>query len=1409
MPLSWKKVLNIKLMNPNNPRLAPSSRNSQARFRLLPFTASRVGKLAACLILGVAALSQSARSQPPSYAASALSNKPVAFWQLNEANGATQAKDSSPNGLNGTYGVDAVLGVFFAPYTPYLGFAINQTALLCTAGDLTSVATIPPLNLNTNAVTIAMWINPTAEVSTGFTGLLMTRTSGGDAAGFGFGGSSNSLGMVELGYTWNTNNAATYNFNSGLYPLVAQWQFVALVVQSNSATIYLYYVDYSGNTQLQSAVNPIAHGPEAFSFSDGVNGLILLGSDVNGTTVAAANNVFPGEISDAAVYKSALSSDQILALFAAGVGVEGFAPEITGQPQSEYVVSGAPAHLTATGINGTTNISFQWQLNGTNVNALADSANFTGATSSNVLTILSATLADAGTYQLILTNTYGTNYSSNAVLVIQAPALVGEWLTNGILADVSGYSPAGTHDGYDIVGNGAFLFTNDVPVGKAGQSIWFTNLTGIAISNSSTLDGTTYTNTFDNVINNAFTVSCWGKGLPGSWNPFVSKWGEGRPYSSPDGGFQLRTDGNGNDSCFTVRCEQRGTLLFGNAADAIDDMATTTVPTADGKWHFYAGTYDAGTGIRSLWVDAILAAQESNNVLYDLAPYSHLCIGAKDSSPGNTFGQYTSNLLVYDVRIYNYALAQSNVLKLYGAVPAVINGQPPSAYPFAGQSATIGAVVGGTQPITYQWTLNGTPVNLLPDAANFTGATNSNVLTIASASAADQGVYVLAITNAFGWAISSNAVLTLSVPSLVGEWFNGPAILNDVSGYSPTNTHDGFATGAQSYAFTTDVPAYRSGNSLSFGASSASGISISNSSTGYPGYTNTFDNQVYTYLTVSMWVKGTFAAYSSAGWPAFAVKNGESGGWQLRGDQWAAPGWTVRDNNAGTMFNGQNGGWDGNDDMSANAGFDGKWHLYTGTYNSLSGYRALYIDGQPTVYETGNKPYITATASHVTINGEDSGNGNYNFTTPAFEYYDLRIYNYELSAAQASDLYNILPPGTPAQIGIQPPASISTTCQGVTVQIRAASGGSPPVTNQWQFNGTNLVDGNYGGVIISGSSSNVLTIADVTTNYQGVYDLVATNAFGGQVSSNATLTIGVLPTAPAPPGTLVGAWLTGAATLADTSRYSPAGTHDAWQTAGSTSWTNDLPPMATPGGSSLYFTNAGLAISNSSTLDPGYTSTFDAAITNSMTVMCWAKGWPGTWNPWVSKYGENGAGWQLRVNASDTACWTIRGTGGNEDMGAPNSSDDGGWHSYVGTYDVPSGIRSLYIDGVLAVTQTGQGPYNESTPSQLMIGAKDSGGNKFGNYYTGEIYGVYIYDTALSAAQVNGVLITPPPPLPSFNGLPGITTGPSGPEFVLTWVGGRLLGATNVTGPWTPTGATSPYTNFMTNTHMFFQLVNP
>ena len=1414
-------------MNPTNLTLVPSSRDSKIRWRLL----------AAGLTLGLAFLCQTARSQPApdgqdgpapapnSYGAAVLALDPVAFWQLNETNAVTatlQAYDYTGHGFNGTYGVDAVNlfnginGPLPTGVPAYPGFADNQGAVLCNTGDVNSSITLPNLNLNTNAVTISIWINPSADIGT-FIGLLMFRNATFDAAGLGFGGTT-SGGMAALGYTWNDNNGDTYNWNSGLFPAVGTWSYVTLVVQSNQATLYMYYIDGNGNPQLQSAVNPIAHTVEAFSSTTGDAAGIYLGSDANQNSVGAANNAFGGEISDAAIFNKALTTAQINALFAAGLGVKGFSPTITAQPQgTNYFVSGSPAQLIASGIGGTTPIALQWQLDGTNI---PNNANFSGV-NSNILTISSVTPADVGTYQLILTNNYGSNYSSNAVVITQTPSLVGQWFTNNSLADVSGYAPTNQHAGVPV-GALNYVFTTDVPSGKAGQSISFpAGDTGIAINNSSTLD-TNYDNTFDNVIDSAFTVILWSKGWPTSWSPWVSKFGE------TESGWQLRQAGGTDYSCFTVRDGGGGAsnLISGSTFGEApwDDMSSTNIPSNDGQWHLYAGVFNTGTGERTLFVDAQVAAYENaGNVPYTLAPAAHLCIAAKDAVGGNSFGNF-STIEIYDARMYNYALSQAQIAAIYGTNAAVVNGQPKSTVTFAGSKATLSAVVAGTPPITYQWQLNGTAVSLLADSTNFTG-TNTSALTILNVTGADAGTYILTVTNKFGGAVSSNAVVSIAIRSLLGEWFIGDTNLNDVSGYSPTNTHDGYdSAGNGAFAFSLDVPPGKTGESL-FLTSGSTGIAIGNSSTNDVGYTNTFDHPMANTMTVAFWAKGW-----PGGWSPFVSKNGDSGspnaGWDLRNDgQGSAlsPCWTIR-GAGGSVKLGTAVYGNGEDTAGTNTfGNDGKWHHYAGTYNAGTGVRALFVDGVISAYSTGNSQYNLAPYAHVCIGEIDHSPGNSFTGYFTGKFYDVRVYNYDLTSNQVAALAALPNPAILAQ-----PNSVSNYL-GETATFSVSVSGTGTLTNQWQFNHVNLVDGTYGGVVVSGSRTTTLTIGNLTTNFQGVYDFVLSNTNGTQTSIPATLTV-VGATAPPPAGNLVGSWITGAATLADTSGYSPAGTHDGYGVKGNNIassgyvFTNDLPPYAGATGQSLWLDagTTGIAISNTATSDAGYVNTFDEGLTNAMTVMCWARGLPGGWNPWVSKYGE-GPGWQLRVNGGVDATWTVRGTGGADDMQGKIGPTDGLWHLYAGTYDLTSGNRFLYVDGVLAGSETGNLEYNMAKTEHLAIGAKDSPATapavaNFGNYFTGVIYGVRIYNTALTQAQINSFLMWEPtaPQVPVFNltnnvqVIPGAGGSKVGGEFVISWSTGSLWESTNLATSWIHlTNATSPYTNIIGGANEYFKLSNP
>ena len=578
------------------------------------------------------------------YGALVLSYAPLAFWELNETNvnpgsGISPAYDFTGHGFFGLYGTDATTGYngVQGPQPPtYPGFPTNQTAMATATADTNGDCSVPSLKLNTNAVSITMWINPNDVVPT-YAGLFFYRAANDvDAAGLGFGGSQNAAGMAALGFTWNTNSGSTYNWNSGLFPVIGTWQYVALVIQPTNATIYLYYLDpVTQQPHLSFSMNSMAYTPEAFDTIVQSGAGIWIGNNRGGNT-PYPGPVFNGSICDVAVFNYSLSQSQVLALFSEGVGISKYAPQISTQPLSTEAYPGATVTFTAGGISGTPPLSYQWQFN---------SANLPGATNVSLIISNVTALANNGSYQLVITNVVGVTVSSNATLtVVPFPPqnLLGQWFAGAAsTADVSGYSPAGTHDAFDINsdGGGSYFFTNDVPTNETGVSVYLAN-DGFLITNSSTADNS-YVDTYDDTITNSFTVMCWAKGYPGGWNAWVSKYGENGL------GWQLRVD-NSDHPCFTVR-----------GTGGTEDMAAPNTSN-DGNWHHYAGTYDQVTGNRDLYVDGKLVVSESGQGPYALSPTTHLSIGAKDQPSGNNFtGFYTGQ--IYDVRVYSDALPQTNI----------------------------------------------------------------------------------------------------------------------------------------------------------------------------------------------------------------------------------------------------------------------------------------------------------------------------------------------------------------------------------------------------------------------------------------------------------------------------------------------------------------------------------------------------------------------------------------------------------------------------------------------------------------------------------------------------------------------------------------------------------------------------
>ncbi len=86
-------------------------------------------------------------------------------------------------------------------------------------------------------------------------------------------------------------------------------------------------------------------------------------------------------------------------------------------------------------------------------------------------------------------------------------------------------------------------------------------------------------------------------------------------------------------------------------------------------------------------------------------------------------------------------------------------------------------------------------------------------------------------------------------------------------------------------------------------------------------------------------------------------------------------------------------------------------------------------------------------------------------------------------------------PNTPPTIAIPPQSQ--TVIEGSNVTFTVTASGAPPLSYQWQFNGTNQ----------DGATASVFTLPGVTTNQAGEYTVTVTNAFGSTNSAAATLTV--------------------------------------------------------------------------------------------------------------------------------------------------------------------------------------------------------------------------------------------------------------------------------------------------------------
>jgi hypothetical protein len=300
-------------------------------------------------------------------------------------------------GVNGLYQPGVTLTVSGPPVT---GFGSNSYAVQMNGLDAAvdigdGVLFGTDLDPQGNVpMTLAYWFKANPADSYGrFQGIVGRGDSGWRS-------SMDNSGEVR----WNPGNgpelATPQNYNDGL------WHYFVGV--SDGANDFLYI-----DGQLKT-------------YSSGVGTLggaspdILIGGAPDYTTSSenySQQRYFAGAISQVAFFTNALTASQIQTLYNSA----GFKPTISVAPKPIIIGLGSSGSLSVTAL-GSTPFGYRWYQGST---ALSDVAGNLSGSLSNVLTITNATLANAGNYTVVITNTSGAVTSSIAVVTISsAPTIV-------------------------------------------------------------------------------------------------------------------------------------------------------------------------------------------------------------------------------------------------------------------------------------------------------------------------------------------------------------------------------------------------------------------------------------------------------------------------------------------------------------------------------------------------------------------------------------------------------------------------------------------------------------------------------------------------------------------------------------------------------------------------------------------------------------------------------------------------------------------------------------------------------------------------------------------------------------------------------------------------------------------------
>ena len=429
------------------------------------------------------------------------------------------------------------------------------------------------------------------------------------------------------------------------------------------------------------------------------------------------------------------------------------------------------------------------------------------------------------------------SYSSAASPACVSPpsGLVGWWRGEGDVLDQVGGNNGSLHNGVGYTS------------GEVGQAFRFNGTNSyVEVPDSPALR-----------LPNQLTIEFWVKRQQGDWPAeyLLNKGGDwtrgGLNY-----GAGIDHPGLNNRLSFFFAGGTRG-------AGSITDLS----------WHHCAIVARQGDVDPTFYLDGVVQPvmhREGASTINLYPSTEPLYIGAQVDPISGWY--YYSKAIVDELSIYNRALAAAEIQAIYNAgssgkcvvnTPPTITSQPANQTVIAGDNAAFGVLATGTQPLSYQWNLNG---------SSLLGATNSS-LALTNVQLSQAGSYTVLVTNLAGSVLSSNAVLTVNLPppcapppaGLVG-WWRGEG-----NAFDQLGTNNGTPAGNTTYGVG------RVGRAFVLGGANGDGVTLGN-----PSGLQLQD------LTIEAWIRrasasqvtrgyydgGDFLAYGSGGYGFAMYANG-------------------------------------------------------------------------------------------------------------------------------------------------------------------------------------------------------------------------------------------------------------------------------------------------------------------------------------------------------------------------------------------------------------------------------------------------------------------------------------------------------------------------------------------------------